>query len=141
MHTPTDAVFRDGAAADRLDGLAMLDLRCGTGMWRARRAHRAATDLAADLGIDQVWLVTSPARAATGEWPEAFGPERTTTPADTARIPDRAVVVVDLTAVKGRNTIGLDTTLAGRAVITTSSLGSRPHGLPALPTAAATPAG
>ncbi|AXV09781.1 hypothetical protein DVS28_b0011 (plasmid) [Euzebya pacifica] len=132
MDDHTDAVFRDGVAADRLAGLAMLDLRCGTGMWRARRAHRAAVDLAADLGIDQVWLVTSPARATVGEWPEVFGPGRTVAPADAGRNPDHAVVVVDLTALRGHRTVGLAEALAGRVLVTTSSLGSRLHGLPVL---------
>lgn len=111
----------------------MLDLRCGTGMWRARRAHRAAVDLAADLDIDQVWCITSPGKATAGEWPEVFGPERTTTPADTGQIPERAVVVVDLTGLRGHRTVGLDSALAGRAVVTTSSLGDRMHGMPQPP--------
>ena len=127
--------FRDGAASRRVADLALLDLRCGTGMWRPRRAHRAASDLAEDLRINDVYAITSPQRA--GEWADAFGAQQVLAPSETGRLPAQAVVVVDLTGLRGQVTVGLDTALAGRSVITSSSLGSRTHGLPMPPVAAA----
>lgn len=119
--------FRSGVAADRVAGMSVLDLRCGTGMWRPRRVHRAAVDLADDLGIGAVWAVTSTTRK--GEWGEAFGPDRVVTPSGLTGLPPRAVVVVDLTGLRGRNSVGLDTALGRHVVVTSSSLGARTHGL------------
>ena len=75
----------------------------------------------ADLGIEPVWLITSATRATLGEWPEVFGPGQTVAPAGAGQIPVRAVVVVDLTALRGHRTAGLDAALVGRALVTTSS--------------------